>query len=60
MCRRSHGGQATPGMSKDAAALSGDIGLPRQPIQPENDILRIIDGLFREIGDCQRNITGIC
>jgi len=53
------GGQAASGMSKDAASLSGDIGLPRQPIEPEKVVLRIIDGLFRAIGDRQRNIPGI-
>jgi len=59
MCRRSQCGQAASGMSKDATALSRDIGLPRQPIEPEKDVLRIIDGLFRAIGDRQRNIPGI-
>ena len=60
MCRRSQGGQAASGMSKDPAVLSRDMWLPRQPIKPENDILWIIDGLLSTIGDGYRNIPGIC
>jgi len=45
-------------MAEDAAALGGDVWLLGQPLEPDEDILRILDGLLRPIGDGQGDIPG--
>jgi hypothetical protein len=47
-------------MAEDAAALGGDVRLLGQPIEPNEDILRIMDGLLRPIGNGQGDMPGGC